>query len=349
MKTNKKIITAVVVLFSLIGMGGCQWFMGLFEGDDKSVKIPPVERITKEISESEKIVDKAESQVGKSAKKIKEEAVEIKEKTETVKEELSVESKPKVEPLLEKIDDNADNIIDEADKLKFTQGKLALAIERLDNAQKLIKERSKALGKLEKDYEKVLAENVKLKDAESKKTAAMMRWLILFSIVGMGGSAVLLFYGNKIGIATGIACGVTLVLAITISQHVVLISWIGIGVVVIIAAILIREVWKHKKAITEIVKTAEVTKVELSKESSNRVFGGGKEKGVAGEIQSKSTEQVVAKEREKLDKVWNFMKKKAETLPTTTQDVPLTPPVLSPRPSEIFVLSDKEENSVSIR
>ncbi len=314
MKTSKKII---ITAFCIVLLGGCPWFGG---SSNEIVKVPSGEKIYKEVGESKKIVNTAESQIGKSTKTIKKEAISIKERTEIAKEKLSAESKPKVEPILKKINTDADEIIYETDKLKFTQGKLALAVERLDDVQKSMRERSKAMGKLEKDYEKVVAERNKLKAAESKKTAAMMRWLILFSIVGIGGSAVLLFYGNKIGIASGVACGVTLVLAITISQHVVLISWIGIGVIVIISAILIREVWKHKKAITEIVKTAEITKVELTKTSNERIFGTGNGTGIVAGIQSTTTKKIVAKERQKLDKIWDYAKEKAEEVSKSVEN-----------------------------
>ena len=306
MKIMNKIIAVVICFFLL---NGCDMFKK--KPFDLS-GVPSGEQIYKEIGENKKAIDKNADEVGNSAKTIKKEAVGIKDDTETAKGKLSEESKPKVEPILKKIDTHADKIIDESDKLKFTQGQLAMAVERLDKTQSMMREHSKAMTKLEKEYEKILKERDSLKEAESKKTAAIMRWLVLFSVVGIGISGALLLYGNKLGIAGAAACGITLVVAITIGQHIVLISWIGIGVVAVISVILIREVWLHRKAITEIVKTAELTKVELSDASNKIVFGtgDGEDHGLAGEIQSSSTEKIVSKEREKLDNIWNIAKEK---------------------------------------
>lgn len=124
-------------------------------------------------------------------------------------------------------------------------------------------------------------------------------WLILGCVVGIGASVALLAQGNKLGLASAAACAVTLALAITLSQHFTLIAWIGLGIILAVVGLVAWQAWQQRRAIKELVLTAEATKPALSQAEKERIFGTGDGRGLAGQLQHPATEKLVADERAK--------------------------------------------------
>lgn len=134
--------------------------------------------------------------------------------------------------------------------------------------------------------------------------ASKLSWLIIGCAAGLGVSAVLLFSGSKWAIPLAAASIVTLITAITLSQHFILISRIGLGIFLAGLAVLIWQVWFNRKkwtldktALVQAVRTAEITKPELSVESLIKIFGKGTKKGLAANIQSPETEKIISEIR----------------------------------------------------
>ena len=134
--------------------------------------------------------------------------------------------------------------------------------------------------------------------------ASKLSWLIIGCAAGLGVSAVLLFSGSKWAIPLAAASIVTLITAITLSQHFILISRIGLGIFLAGIAVLIWQVWVNRKkwtldktALVQAVRTAEITKPELSAASILKIFGKGTTKGLAANIQSPETEKIISEIR----------------------------------------------------
>lgn len=127
--------------------------------------------------------------------------------------------------------------------------------------------------------------------------AGSVPWVVLVCLAGIGLSVFLLMQGNKLGMAFGVAFVATMVLAIAISKHLALIAWIGTGSLVALAGFFGWRVWINRRAITELVDTAECAKDELNPDSRAVVFGKGDTHGVAGRIQSRATEKIVKEVR----------------------------------------------------
>lgn len=133
-----------------------------------------------------------------------------------------------------------------------------------------------------------------------KKTSSIMNWLIFLSIIGIGASVALAVSGNvKSGIIGAAASGAVLFTSIVLATHAVLIATIGVVIVILISVILLRELWLRRKAITEVITTAELAKLSLPKAARDRIFGAGDDTGKAGDLQSTATQRIVSKVRGK--------------------------------------------------
>lgn len=133
-------------------------------------------------------------------------------------------------------------------------------------------------------------------DKTAAVTVSMTRWLILLCLVGIGVSGALLLTGSKYGVIGLAASGITLIAAITVTQHLVLISWIGLAIVLGVAGLLIYQIVVNKKALSEIIATVEASKVVLTDDLKAKIFGTA---GIANLVQSDSTKAVVDSEQAK--------------------------------------------------
>lgn len=133
-------------------------------------------------------------------------------------------------------------------------------------------------------------------------------WLPVLFLTGIVGSVFLLVQGQpKYAIPGAAACGVGLVLSITMIEHFRLLAWIGAVLVAAIIGFALWQTWKahkesekRKKAVTDLVVTGEAAKENMTDEAKVKVFGTGDGHGLAGGIQSPETEELVAVERAKI-------------------------------------------------
>lgn len=133
-------------------------------------------------------------------------------------------------------------------------------------------------------------------DKNTALTVGMTRWLILICLIGIGISGALFLAGNKLGIAGAAGSIITLIAAITVNQHLGLISWIGLAIIVAIVGLLIWQICVNRKALSEIIQSVDTAKNDLTDDVKNALFGKG---GIFKLIQSPSTEKIVDAEQSK--------------------------------------------------
>ena len=136
----------------------------------------------------------------------------------------------------------------------------------------------------------------------------MLQWLIISCIVGCGAFIVLFFYtGSKGGLTAAGGCGIVLIIAIAVNKFITYLA-IGGGVLLLVmAGILLYNIYIKNKAFSQVIETVEVVKNELSLESKIKIFGEKSKKGSTKKIQSPTTEFEVKKVKNK-NKISNLKK-----------------------------------------
>jgi hypothetical protein len=174
-----------------------------------------------------------------------------------------------------------------------------------ENIQKLADERNQAVKEKKIAEEKAEADNRKI-----------MRRVMLgcFGLIGLSVFAGILI-SPRMG-AAGTAAGlVVLFFAITFNQHLILISWIGLGIIVVLVIGLLvygfiqkKDMLKKDKALEETVETAELAKYIMEKNEREKIFGKKNETGFAGDIQSDTTKKLVKEKKKKMPAFWQIIK-----------------------------------------
>ena len=146
-------------------------------------------------------------------------------------------------------------------------------------------------------------------EVSQKKTFTGLRLIIFGGIAGLGVSTALCFFWKPIGIAGLAACGVMIFSAVTLNQHLVLISWICLIAVLAAIGLLIWYAYKNRKelikkanALVEVVTLNEAAKPLLSKTATEAIYGNKDHNGMAGKIESNETEALVTEIRAEIPK-----------------------------------------------
>ena len=248
-------------------------------------------------------VEAASDQVGEASKAIKGSAGVIKQEADQTEAVIPNDIRPAAVPHLNTIRKEAGNIEDNTVALDEAESRLRQSIIELAAADKAFKA-------VEGEYNQAVSDLRKAEDARDEAIAdrdsaarKMLTWLIVLSVVGIGVSGALIFFGSpKMGImGIAISAGV-LVVAITVTKYFDYIAWGGLGLIVIIAGFAIYHLFIQKQVIFETVRTGEVMKNRLSKDHKKHIFGDGAEPGVAHSLQSGSTMKLVDKARRKMKK-----------------------------------------------
>ena len=155
---------------------------------------------------------------------------------------------------------------------------------------------------------------IALEKAEEARDSAlhkMLQWLIIGCIVGCGAFIVLFFYtGSKGGLVAAGGCGVVLIIAIFVNKYIVYLA-IGGGVLLLImAGLLLYNIYIKNKAFKEVVDTVEVAQDNMTEENIDKIFGKNGQTGIMDSIQSKSTMELVKKEKTKMASLWSYAKVK---------------------------------------
>ena len=282
-KKNLLLITIVILLFFT---SGCD----LFQKNKEHLLIPDF-KIKEDGNRAKNIIRDSTKIIEKKSDNISTVAVEIQSK---------ISEKNNIEFYLDDIKKDIKIIINDVKIINEENIKIKTTIPLLNN----IIEKTETIEKLSKEIEiekNKLEERLKLAEESAKaETRKLLQRIIFISILGFGGSVALMLLGNaKLGIV-GIGGSLsTLILSIVINQHIVLISWVGMGIIVILLLYLIYESFIQGKIKRELIETTELVKENLLDEKREELFG---KKSDVKRIQSLETENEVRRIKNKIKK-----------------------------------------------
>lgn len=178
-----------------------------------------------------------------------------------------------------------------------TQDKLVLDLE---NKAKVKDDALKTLKDASETKDKEIAD---LKEQVRQKTGWLTYGLVgLGTLIAAAGVGVIILGVRLLGIAavaSGIALSVLTLVLDGIRQHMAIILGVGGGLCLLVILVLIYYCWVHRKALWETVKTVEAMKPTLTPDQKTAVFGSN-QTPVADQIQSDSTQSVVADIRDQI-------------------------------------------------
>jgi len=259
-------------------------------------------KIGKELTQISKIIDENVDKIDKSSNNINKKSDSIIQEVEKIEKNNFYE---KIQSHLNNIKKLAEEIREETITIKELSKELSISKIALNTAKDKVEDTNEDLKKIAKERDLAL-ERLDKSESETKKT---LQWLIFASILGFGGSVALFVMGNKMGLGGAIASISILILAITVSQYIMIIAWGGLAIIAIIVLFIIYEAYVQRLVNKELVETVEMTKENMDKDNRIKVFGEGKNTGLAGKLQSKITSNAVKKQKKKLGSLWKINKK----------------------------------------
>lgn len=292
MKTNFKLILFISILFIL----GC---------NPNAIEEKTID-LNNELNKVSDSITESNSNLDESTKKISEKAVSINQTTTVVKTKIPIEHE--AQPLLDGIESDANDIIVEVGNLSNISNEIKKASSNLSKTKADAKEITSYINNLESNVDTLSKENEKLIADKRSQREKMLNWIIVASIVGAGVFGALILFGNVWAISGVAACALTMTLAITVTEYLQWIAMGGLAVIFLAVAMVLYQIFKQRKAISEMVKTVELTKVELPKDSKDRIFGRKNEEGLVHSVQSKSTSRMVSQQKKKFDALWKIAK-----------------------------------------
>ena len=243
-------------------------------------------------------LQKTSDSIDLEIKRLEDMSVDIFQQTTLITQEINqVESSP----ILKKIKNYIDVIIEKTKQILIVKNNLAKSSTNLKIAKEKIIQIDKNMELLIKERNEAVKENNELKEDIKSRITSSLKKIVIGSIVGFGvfiGIGV--FVNLKGGLIGAVSCLSTMVLALAVGQHIDIIAWVGLAVIIISVLIIGFLIYIQRKAIIECVETTEKTKEKLPEEAKNEIFGNGEDDGIAGILQSKSTKEIVKKEREKI-------------------------------------------------
>ena len=282
-KTSKILFFSLIVLF--LSSGCSLW------------KENPLDTISikNNINNIANNIENSSFEIRESSTIIQEEADKIRKNTDEISNFLPEKNKSTISPIIKNINDETNSIINQTKKLDYIADNIEKEGKNLHKEEKKITNIGNKIADLEKEKEELL-------DKINSKTEIMLKWLILICIIGVGISAALVIYGNKMGVVTGIASIATLITAIVVDKLFIYMAWGGLGLILIIVGIVIWHALSDKKSFREIIETVEMAKERLTPQDKNHLFGTKNIKGQIEILQNNNTKNIVKKERKKIKK-----------------------------------------------
>ncbi len=256
------------------------------------------------IETNTKIIEEKTEDISQEAQKIYNNTVEVESGlSEVLKEKMGI--------YLVDIKNSSQTIIVDAKEVIRANMDLATVKTILENAADKVETTDELLKTLVKERDDLTIALEKAEEARDSALHKMLQWLIIGCIVGCGAFIVLFFYtGSKGGLMAAGGCGLVLVIAIFVNKYIVYLA-IGGGVLLLImAGLLLYNIYIKNKAFSQVVDTVEVAKNELSLESKIKIFGEKPKEGATKKIQSPSTEAEVKKIKNKMSRLLKYNKNK---------------------------------------
>ncbi len=216
------------------------------------------------------------------------------------------------------IKDNSDDILVETQLLPASPEKNTISSKakeikteanKIEVANQEIKTYNSHLLLANKEISRYVEQNkelqVRLEKSESQlkdATYQRMQWLIFFSVISLGVSGALVITGSKFGIFGIISSGIVIAVAQAVSTFSHLLSLVGGIVVILIVAGCFWYIFVNRKSFIECVKSVEVIQENITKKEKEKIFGKPGDNGLMKDVQSKTTESNIKKEKNKLNK-----------------------------------------------
>ena len=290
----------------LMGLGPCRHPGPIDIPDGPSQPVGPA------LGEAAGVASKTGQAVSNSSGSINASANNVKTNADIAASKAG-EAKKELDPHLKIIKKEADSIIKEAARLQAAgvdMSKLAIQLQNLALNVQTLTERSNAQeSAIEAEQKKNDKLQKDLEQALSDKTAALRKAMIFMIIAGAIIIAIcmtLFFTGNPKAIGGAVA-GIVLVSTALAIMAITKYMWLfglvgGVGVIVVLGVMIyhVFEYLQQKRGLEEVVETSEELKKHLPEDKKHRVFGPPGERGLAGQIQSKHTENIVRRIKNRL-------------------------------------------------
>ena len=272
---------------------------------------------TKNIEESVIKINDSTNQLEQKTGDIgQEEIVTLKEESKNIPNTIEIINK-KVEEITQS---SNEIILNSEEQKKSIKQKIQPLSEKLKTISTELKETSVRVQQYEKtasglgqERDKAIEERDKAIKAQNDKLHKMLRWLIILCIIGAGAFGVLaLMYGSKLGLTLSSMCMVIMAIAIFVETYFIYIVIAGGVIIAVLVGLLIYNIIIQKKAFKEVVDTVEVTQEKLSNEDRKKLFGEKGQTGIMDNFQSKTTMNLVKKEKKKMGSLWLYAKNNGE-------------------------------------
>ncbi len=298
----------LIMIILMLMCGGCNLFQ-----QKPNVTTLPEMNTGKDVAQAQSIVEKSTKEIKDATIDISKETIAIKKEIDQTKAIIPAELKKGIDVHLDEINKSSNTISEKTQDINKSVAELAGATSLLDNAEGKISTIETALDKITKERDAaIIARDEALADRDSALHKTL-QWLIVGCIVGCGAFIVLFFYtGSKGGLFAAGGCGLVLIIAIFVNMYIV---WLAIGggvLLLVMVAWLLYNIYIKNKAFSEVVETVEVAKTGLSSDKKAELFGGKDQTGIMDRMQSKSTMDLVSKEKSKMSNLWKYAKNKKE-------------------------------------
>jgi len=297
MKTKIYVLIMIIVLLCY---SGCN-------SDDIPINKPEVNTL-QDIQKAKKTVEESSNTIEKASGKIANEANKINIEANEAKGKVPENAKSKINPHLDSIKESSTAIIDDTTVINKASAELDGAKSLLGGAEIKVSVIEDALDKMTKERDKAVEAK---KEAEADRDSALhktLRWLIMGCIVGCGAFIVLFFYtGSKGGLTAAGGCGIVLIIAIAVNKFITYLAIGGGALLLLMAGILLYNIYIKNKAFSQVIETVEVTKSKLASSKKEELFGKDGNTGIMDSIQSPETMLLVKKEKAKMS-LWNAVK-----------------------------------------
>jgi len=292
-----KISRLITVLAFSIGIFGWSFFaLSCQDNGPKQRSSPDAPQVD---TEKKNIKDSAVT-IGEVAKSVGEKADSLENHANSIELKSTPESLKLVRGDVDGIKTDAVGLRKDKSTLDATEQKLKDTEASLSVQQERIKDFTKFAAQSESDRTKLQEKIKNLESSNGKLVKTMLSWIISACVVGIGICLVVGFvFKTPSAFMIAAGCLATMGVAIGVTFYMQQIAWIAIavlGLCFVIAVIYVFIQVKNKdKAVTELFHTGEVVKSYLPTNAKEKIFGSEVEPGIAHQIQSKTTKDLVSK------------------------------------------------------
>lgn len=309
-------------------------------GDNTSSTKTPPETPTV-LKEGEKVGEAAKT-VGETGKDVATRAEKIDEHTTNIETKAPPETKEVFGPEISGIrtetkglrEDSA-TLIAVEQKLKDTQTQLLEQQQKIQNYTAFAKESEIQRQKLQDKIKELESSNAKM-------LRTMLSWIVVVCVIGIGASLVIgFFFKTPAAFMVAAGCVATMGIAVAVTLYLQQIAWVALAVLGLgfLGAVVyvFFQIKNRDTAVKELVHTGEIAKTYLPPTVREKIFGNAVEPGVAHQIQSGATMQLVNRVRS-LDKTKrgyglapspSIIQVPALVNPSSTATVPSAPVVVT--------------------